>query len=469
MRPPMIDASHLALGYLLLEWAIRLVMIVVIPLRRPPEAARSWLLLVLFLPVPALLLYRLIGRARFPAWRRARFEATGGLRARIAAALAQDRPDPSQLARLARTLGGFPAVGGNAVVLIPGYEASIAAMVAAIDGAERQVHLLTYIFADDATGHAIADALGRARARGVVVRVLIDALGSRPWAKRGLAMLHACGVDARLVLPVRFAALRRARGDLRNHRKLCLVDGVLGFVGSQNIVDRDFKPGIVNDELVARVEGPVVTALDAVFASDWAMETEEMLPPGPIAAPAGKALLQAMPSGPDFGVPGFERLLVELVHGARRHVAIVSPYLIPDQALLTAIDNAVARGVTVDLIVSRVVDQRLVSLAQRSYYDELLEGGVHLHRYRERLLHAKNVAVDGRVGVVGSSNADVRSFMLNAEISLILHDEAACAGLDRIQRDCMAASDLLTLEEWRARPTSARLFENLARLVSPLL
>lgn len=465
----MIDASHLALGYLLLEWAIRLVMIVVIPLRRPAEAARSWLLLVLFLPVPALLLYRLIGRASFPSWRRARFESTAKMRIGIAVELRGAAPDPSQLARLARTLGGFPAVGGNAIALIPGYEAAIAAMVAAIDGATRQVHLLTYIFADDATGHAIADALGRARARGVAVRVLIDALGSRRWAKRSLAMLRDRGIDARLVLPVRFAALRRARSDLRNHRKLCLIDGVRGFVGSQNIVDRDFKPGIVNDELVARVEGPVVAALDAVFASDWAMETEEMLPALPIAAPAGDVLLQAMPSGPDFGVPGFERLLVELVHGARDHVAIVSPYLIPDEALLAALANAVGRGVTVDLIVSSVVDQRLVSLAQRSYYDELLEAGVRLYRYRDRLLHAKNVTVDGAIGVVGSSNADVRSFTLNAEISLILHDADACAALAEIQQACVATSDLLTIAAWRARPRSARLAENLARLVSPLL
>lgn len=465
----MVEASHLALGYLLLEWAIRAVMIIVIPLRRPPEAARSWLLLVLFLPVPALLLYRLIGRASFPAWRRARFEATAKMRIGVAAELRGVSPDPSQLARLARTLGGFPVVGGNAITLIPGYEAAIAAMVAAIDGATRQVHLLTYIFADDATGRAIADALGRARMRGVTVRVLIDALGSRPWAKRSLAMLHDRGVDARLVLPVRFAALRRARSDLRNHRKLCLVDGALGFVGSQNIVDRDFKPGIVNDELVARAEGPVVAALDAVFASDWAMETGEVLALPPIAARAGGVLLQAMPSGPDFGVPGFERLLVELVHSAQIHVVIVSPYLIPDEALLTALANAVARGVTVDLIVSRVVDQRLVSLAQRSYYDELLEAGVRLHRYRDRLLHAKNVTMDGAVGVIGSSNADVRSFTLNAEISLILHDAEACAALEQLQRACVAMSDILTLGEWRARPQGARLAENLARLVSPLL
>jgi cardiolipin synthase len=465
----MIVASNLAFAYLVLEWAIRLVMIVVIPWRRAPEAARSWLLLLLFLPVPGLILYRLIGRAAFPAWRRERFERSADRRAAVAHALTGDTPPPSRIARLADKLGGFPACAGNGFDLLPGYEEAIVAMVAAIDAAAHRVHLLTYIFADDRTGHTIAAALGRAKARGVDVRVLIDALGSRAWAKRSMAMLEGLGIDAHLVLPVRFAALRRARGDLRNHRKLCLIDGRVGFVGSQNIVDRDFKPGIVNDELVAQVDGPVVAALDAVFASDWFLETQQVLEPLPIAAGQGRAVLQAMPSGPDYGVPGYERLLVELLHCAEAHIGIVSPYLIPDEALLTAMKNAIARGVTIDLIVSSVVDQRLVSFAQRSYYTELLEAGVQLHRYRDRLLHAKNVSIDRQVGVIGSSNADVRSFMLNAEISVILHDAPASERLARVQRGYMERSDPLTLEEWRARPRIGRVLENLARLVSPLL
>lgn len=411
----------------------------------------------------------MIGRASFPAWRRARFEGTALERGRIAAALGGGGQDGVPLQRLARKLGGFPACDGNAISLLTGYDAAIAAMVDAIDLAQTGVHLLTYIFADDATGTRVAQALGRAAARGVEVCVLIDALGSRPWARRSMALLADLGIDAHLVLPVRFAALRRARSDLRNHRKLCLIDGRLGFVGSQNIVDRDFKPGIVNDELVARVEGPVVAALDAVFASDWYMETGQLLAPAAIHGSAGGALLQAMPSGPDYGVPGFERLLVELVHGAVQQVAIVSPYLIPDEALLTAIKNAIARGTSVYLIVSQVVDQRLVSLAQRSYYQELLEAGVQLHRYRDHLLHAKNVTIDGAIGIIGSSNADLRSFMLNAEISLILHDHAASAALGAVQQNYIKRSDLLTLEAWNTRPRATRLLENLARLISPLL
>lgn len=206
-------------------------------------------------------------------------------------------------------------------------------------------------------------------------------------------------------------------------------------------MNRDFKPGIVNDELVARVEGPVVCALDAVFASDLFLETEQTIAALPVPDASGASELQAMPSGPDYRVPGYERLLVELVHEAQENITIVSPYLIPDEALLTALKNAVARGVAIDLVVSRVVDQRLVNLAQRSYYSELLEAGVRLHLYRDRLLHAKNVSIDGRMAVIGSSNADVRSFMLNAEISLILHDEASTGPLADVQRGYIRRSD----------------------------
>lgn len=463
------SGSNFALAYLLAEWAVRLVMLVVIPLRRPPETARSWLLLVLFLPIPALVLYHLIGRARFPAWRHRRFEETATARQAVADSLPPATVDDERLSRLAHLLGDFPDCGGNRVELLFDYDAAIDALVEAIDGARVSVHLLTYIFADDRTGHRVAEALARARERGVDVRLLVDALGTRPWLRRTRAMLDQLDVPIRLALPVRFASLRRARTDLRNHRKICVIDGEIGFVGSQNIVNRDFRPGIVNDELVAKVEGRVVAALASVFATDWYLETRETLPTAAIPAPVGDARLQLMPSGPDFGKPGYERLLVETVHRSEREVVIVSPYLIPDEALLIALENAVLRGVAVHLIVSHVVDQRLVALAQHSYYDELLRSGVIIHRYRRRLLHAKHVSKDGCFGIVGSSNADVRSFMLNAEVSLLIHEPSVGAALRTVQAGYMEASDVLTLAEWRARPRARRIMENAARLVSPLL
>jgi cardiolipin synthase len=461
--------EHLALVYFLIEWSIRLVMVVIVPLRRQPEAARSWLLLVFFLPLPALILYRLIGRPRFPAWRQQRFSEAAVIRRRLAASLPRPAQPVPGIADLADRLGEFPVTGASDLALIGDYEQSIDRLVADIDTAETSVHLLTYIFADDATGRKVAAALGRAARRGVDARVLIDAIGSRPWARRTQAILAAEGVQCRLALPVRWwTTVRRARADLRNHRKIAVIDGRLAYVGSQNIVDRDFRRGIVNDELVARVEGPVVAAVAAVFASDWYLETREILPAVPTSDVA-LSPVQIMPSGPDYGVPGFERLLVALIHAAETQVTLVSPYLIPDEALLAALQTAAYRGVVIDLVVSRVVDQRLVRLAQRSFYDELMSMGVRIHRYRAHLLHAKHVSIDGRIGVVGSGNADLRSFMLNAEVSMLLYDPAQVAELVARQAECMALSDRLDLYEWRRRPMVLSLAENLARLVSPLL
>ncbi len=463
------QGSFLALLLIAADWAIRLIMLVVVPMRRPPEAARSWLLLLLFLPVPGLILYHFIGRARFPRWRRARFAQTREASALAARSLPEGMADEARLAALACRLGGYPSCTGNAVRLLSDYDATIEAMIAEIDRAAHSIQLLTYIFADDRTGQSVAQALSRAHQRGVAVHVLIDALGSRAWAKRTLAMLHDMGLRAVLALPIRFGRFPRARADLRNHRKLCLIDGRIGFIGSQNIVDRDFKPGIVNEELVARVEGPVVAALASVFATDWYLETQEVLAPAPLPAPAGPVLLQAMPSGPDYGVPGYERLLIEMVHRAEREIVIVSPYLIPDEALLTGLKNAVLRGVNVHILVSRVVDQRIVSLAQHSYYEEFLSFGMQVHLYRDKLLHAKHVSMDGRFGIIGSSNTDVRSFMLNAETSLLIHDPAAAADLRGKQRHALAESDVLLLDVWRRRGLFTRMQENIARLVSPLL
>jgi cardiolipin synthase len=162
-------------------------------------------------------------------------------------------------------------------------------------------------------------------------------------------------------------------------------------------------------------------------------------------------------------------VLVWQIHAARERVTIVTPYLIPDDALISAMRTARARGVEIDLIVSAVVDQRLVHLAQCSYYDAILAEGVRIHRYRDYLLHAKSVAIDRRLAIVGSSNVDLRSFQLNEEVSLLLLDPDAIGRVEHVQRGYIEASDPLGLDEWRRRPRLLRVAENLARLMSPLL
>ncbi|WP_234893163.1 cardiolipin synthase [Sphingobium yanoikuyae] len=356
--------------------------------------------------------------------------------------------------------------------LLDDYQGVIDRLCRDIDAAHDHVHLLSYIFADDAVGMHVIECLGRASQRGVRCRVMIDALGSRPWASSVLRALLAQSVEAREALPFRPFRWRPARADLRNHRKLCIVDGAIGYIGSQNIVAADFRPGIRNEELMARVEGPIVAQLQSVFLADWYLETEQQfadpaLFPPPIRA--GDVSLQLLPSGPDYPVSGSERLTVALLYAAREQVVVTTPYFIPDEGLIEAIQSAVLRGVDVRLVLSLVQDQRLVGLAQRSFYAEMLRSGVRIFLYEDRLLHAKHVSVDGDLATIGSSNVDIRSFTLNAEANLILYAPDQVCRLNTLQERYFSGSRELLAKDWASRPFHRKIAENLARLISPLL
>jgi cardiolipin synthase len=456
--------------YDVIEWTIRVGALVVVPFRRKFTAA-AWLLLIFYLPIPGFLLFLLIGQPRFPQARIDRFQSdVRPCFEALAGRLREFKPSSaSPVATFAERLSYVPASAGNQVELIDDYDGGIRRLIADIDGAQHRVFILVYIFADDAVGRSVIDALGRAVARGVDCRVLLDPVGSARWLRGTERCLCAAGVRTREALPWRW--LRgRTRRDMRNHRKLFIVDGRVGYAGSQNIVAKDFRRGVVNRELVARGMGPAVSAMVAVFLGDWSLETGAA-PPCAIAPadPAGEAVLQLLPSGPEYPMEGFETLLVWQIHQARERAIIVTPYFIPDLDVIAAFRAAAARGVAVHLVLSRVVDHRIVNLAQRSYYDDLLRAGVRIHMFGNELLHAKNVSIDGALAIVGSSNVDLRSFQLNEEVSLLLHDRASVAALEAVQRRYIEHSAELKLEQWAMRGRPVMVAENLARLVSPLL
>ena len=459
--------------YYALEWAVRIGALIVVPQRRRPAASAGWLLLIFFLPIPGLLVFLAIGRPTFPGWRNERFRALlpyfQGVATRLREGSRPELGTALPLPTLAETLGHLPAVGGNCIELIDDYDAAIARLISDIEAARHYVSILVYIFADDAVGQRIIAALKDAVARGVRCRVLLDPVGSRQWAQGTERALRAAGVETREALPFRLWR-GRTRRDMRNHRKLFVIDGQIGYTGSQNIVAKDFRPRVVNRELVVRVTGPAVAAMAAIIEGDWFLETGTGPGEGPmIPALAGSAVLQLLPSGANYALEGFETLLVWQLHQARERAIVVSPYFIPDESILGAMRTAAARGVTVDLVVSAVVDQRLVNLAQRSYYDDLLSAGVHVHLFRDFLLHAKNISIDGTVAIVGSSNVDLRSFQLNEEVSLLLIDRKSVAEVEAIQCDYLAHSEKLDLAAWKNRPRWSKVVENIARLLSPLL
>jgi cardiolipin synthase len=299
---------------------------------------------------------------------------------------------------------------------------------------------------------------------------MFDPVGSHRWRRGTWRLLQTAGIETREALPIHLL-WRRSRADMRNHRKLFVIDNEIGYAGSQNIVAKDFRRSVTNRELVARVTGPAVASMAAVVAADWFIEGCELPSPEDVVLPpsTGDVCLQLLPSGADFPLECFETLLVWQLHLARSRVVLVTPYFVPDEDVIGALVSASARGVAIDLIVSSVVDQRVVHLAQCSYFEQLLAAGIHIHTYRDFLLHAKNVSIDSKLGIVGSSNVDLRSFQLNEEVSLLLHSKTMVAQLEEIQSGYIANSDRIDPAGWRARSQLRRIPENLARLMSPLL
>jgi cardiolipin synthase len=460
------------------DWAIRLVMLPIVPTRRSPEAAKGWLLFIFFVPWLGLALYLLIGRPRVPRWRTERFRQfvhrIDPIRQKLRALPLLAPPAvESQYApsvRLATDLGMLPNLGGNAVELLTDYADTLERIARDIDAATGSVHMCFYIFGADEQTAPVIDALGRAVARGVACRVLVDAFGSRPRIPRLVPRLKSLGIEVRVALPVRVGR-KAARFDLRNHRKLVVIDGRIGYTGSQNMVAADFKPGLTYSELMVRVEGPSALQLQAVFASDWFVESADYVGdacfPAPVAA--GDTPAQVLPNGPSSSTLPAQRMVVNLIHSATRRVVVTTPYFIPSQAFEEALATAVMRGADVHLIVDDHIDQFLVGNAQRSYYESLLSAGVQVHAYKAAFLHTKSVSIDRQVAWIGTCNMDMRSFELNEELVALFFDARIAGQLAAIEEEYMRGSERITLDVWRQRPFLAELIQNLARLVSPLL
>jgi cardiolipin synthase len=465
--------------YLISEWSVRFVMLVYVPQKRSTAAARTWLLLIFLLPWPGLLLYALFGRIYLPKRRLDRQERASqeirSAQTQLAPSLTLRPNLPSNLmpaTNLATRLGDFEPFGGNAFELLPDYTGSIDRLIADIESARHHVHLLCYIFAADQTGRRVADSLVRAAKRGVQCRVLMDAVGSRRGLRQLAPHLRAEGVEVRAMLPVGFFRRNAARFDLRNHRKLAVIDGQIGYTGSQNVADPNFVKDHPNEELVVRVTGPVVAQLQAVFLADHYLETDARIREKtmfPDFAFPGRSIAHVVPSGPGYKHENGQELIIALLYAARERVAITTPYFVPDEPFLLALRAAALRGVAVHLIVSKHANHPITQFAQRSCYDALLDAGVKIHCYRPHFLHAKHLSIDNEIALIGSTNIDIRSFALNAEINLLIYDPELVGRLRALQEKYFAQSDVLAAEDWGSRPLLLKVAQNTARLADSLL
>lgn len=470
---------------LFIDFAVRVVAIIVVPRNRRPTSGMAWLLAIFFLPYIGALLFLLIGYRTLPKKRLAKqdeinqfiLDSTDGMER-----VRRDQPWPGWLesvVELNRNLGAMPLVGDNNASLLGSYEGTFAAMVDDIDRATNFVHVEFYIIAFDTTTAPFFDALERAVKRGVTVRVLLDHLQSKRQVgyRRTLKRLDSAGVQWELMLPLQPLKGKWQRPDLRNHRKLLIVDGEVGYMGSQNIIDRSYnsrkniRRGLKWKDLMTRLDGPIVAGLNAIFITDWYSETDELItrsvePIGPRNVPDALDC-QVVPSGPGFKGENNLRLFLALLYYAQERIIITSPYFVPDESIMYAITSAKERGLHVELFVSEIGDQALVYHAQRSYYEELLRAGVTIYMYKAPyILHAKHFTIDDDVAVIGSSNMDMRSFSLNMEVSLMVRGTSFVNELRAVEDGYRADSRELTLDEWMKQPLRSTVLDNLARLTS---
>jgi cardiolipin synthase len=471
--------SPVAQLYFLIEWTIRLAALFIVPLRRPPTAATAWLLLLFFLPIAGLVLYLFVGRPRMSRERTEKIARLADTLKPVITRLTEAEPQgsgnlPAQFAAIDQMVHRwrrFPLFDGNRIGLLESMDAFTDRLVKDIDAATDHVHLTFYIAAIDPATRAVFDALVRAVRRGVTVRLLVDDFGSKQGLRK-IRRLRRHGIEVAVAFPRSRLPRRAARFDLRNHRKLIVIDGRSGYTGSMNLIDPEFRKGLSYLDLMLRIEGPVVLELQAVFAGDWFIETNELLsvdPHFPLPRTEGEESCIGLPSGPEYPEPVLQRLLLGLIHACTEHLEIVTPYFVPDEPTLDALKAAARRGVNCELILPETVDHPLVQLAQESYFEELLEVGVHIMRHPDRLLHSKLTLCDGRLSLVGSANLDVRSSLINAEFGLLCYSDTTARHLAEVIDSYRRQSRPLNAGRWAERRRGRTLAQNLARLTSPLL
>lgn len=483
-------ASVATTTWIVIEYIVKIIAVGVVPENRRPSSSSAWLLLILFVPIVGIPAFLLLG-SPYIDQRRARIQAEAN---ELMHEGADDLPDvpPSlvakpefvSVAQLGRALTALPMVTGDSHGVISDYEDSIERMAELVDGAHEYVHVEIYIMAWDSTTDVFFQALERASARGVEVRVLFDHIGSRkyPGFHRLGKRLNAAGIEWHLMLPFIPWRGKARRIDLRNHRKLLVIDGKRAMMGSQNMIDSSYlnrknsQIGRNWHDIMVELSGPIVAGIEAVFSTDWYSESGQALGIRPYERDGNEpevggatSAMQLVPSGPGFTTAPNLKVFTSMMYLSQKRLAIVSPYFVPDESLLAAVETAARRGVDVELYVSEQADQYMVDRAQSSYYRSLLEAGVRIFLYpKPAVLHTKCFIVDDLYAVMGSSNMDMRSFGLNYEISLLTTGGDLVDDIVDVVADYQDVSRELTLEEWEKRPWPRRYMESVMRLTSSL-
>lgn len=441
-------------------------------------AAWGWIVTCLLLPFAGPALYWLFGinRVRTRARRQQQALSRSGLSR--AEELVRNRPDavPAALGEVARSgdvITGLPLVDGNRLLMLHDGEQAYPRMLAAIDGARHSVALMSYIFDLDAAGLRFIDALTRAVARGVEVRVLLDGIGELGRHRAGTE-LQARGVPVARYNPLRLWP-PFLHANLRNHRKLLLVDGAVAYTGGMNISASHYAAARENSDatsdLQIEVHGPVLAQLQQVFVDDWAYASGEVWSPAPVTLEQhpDDVLCRVITDGPNEDFGRLSLMLLAAIAAAQQRIQIVTPYFLPPDELLSALLSAALRGVSIDLVLSRDVDHRITWHAMHRLLPQLLERGVRVHLQPPPFCHSKLFVIDRRYAQFGSANLDTRSLRLNFEMVVECYDRQFVDDLARHCDGLIDRASRLHLDALRTRPLALRLLDAGCWLFSPYL
>jgi cardiolipin synthase len=449
---------------------------------REPASRLAWIIAILALPILGVVLYLLLGETRISGPRRTRGKEINARLPRPPGnyeckAEDCDSAHWSPFA-LARTVNHLDATAGNIARLAPDSNSAIDDMVADVDSARETVHGCFYIWLADNNGLKLKQAFIRAAQRGVEVRLLADALGSRRLIRSNhWREMRERGCHVRVALPVGNPLWTAIRGrvDLRNHRKLMVVDNRIAWCGSQNCADPEFRikpryaPWV---DIMSRWEGPIALHCQYLFVSDWIAEGGDdisRLLAAPLPRGNGSVVAQVLGTGPTAEFDAMPACFSELIHSARDELVITTPYFIPDEQLLFAITSAARRRIRTVILFPKRNDNWIVAAASRSYYKDLIDAGAEIYEFKPGLLHAKTMVVDRCTGLIGSANLDRRSFELNFENNIMFEDEAFACAVRARQDEYLAQCDRVTGDDVDRYGIGLRLWQNLLATLSPML
>lgn len=467
--------AYLTVAYVLyLLWLVGYIVLQ----KREPAATLSWMLSLAALPYLGLFIYYLLGPQKVQRQRLRRGRARSGMEQYSAVCPAD--ADCTELAKVAQATTGLAPSSATAVQWLVDGAATYAAILEAVAQARRHIHLEYYIFNPDHAGTTLRDALVERARAGVKVRLLLDAVGSSKIRKAFLRPLLDAGGEAVWFHPSQLLKpFKRPWVNLRTHRKLVIVDGRVAFTGGINITDEEDESRRADAyrDLHLRVDGHVVRSLQLVFLEDWiyasgqapeSFDSAQLWPADMPGRRDGRIQAQVLLSGPDSSWETIHRMHVAAIQEARRRVWLVTPYFVPGEAARMALTSAALGGLDTRLLVPKRSDSLFVTLAARSYFDELLQAGVKIYEYGPRMLHTKAFIADDDFCIVGSANFDHRSFRLNFELSMMLRDRRLAAELAALIADEFARASPVRHDRQRSL-WRHRLPEAFARLASPLL